>query len=334
MRDEKRMLQPAFQYFGGKRKVIEIVWERFGDVGNYIEPFAGSLAVLMRRPHWPWTGHRIETVNDLDGFVSNFWRAAKADPEGLAELVDYPVNEVDLLARHRWLVEKAGPRLERLKTDPEFYDLKAAAWWVWGICQWIGGGWCQHLGSMKLPHVGGPGMGVHRPGMQNRESLLSYFHALSRRLRGVRVACGDWSRVLGPSTISIASANGIFMDPPYLHTTSDGKVRTKGTYAHDSEDVADRAREWCLEHGDDPTLRIALCGYEGEHPMPATWTCVPWKATGGYGNQGKGKGRENAGRERIWFSPHCLTSAADSRLGLAPTSHQRLHRPARLRTDR
>ena len=30
------------------------------------------------------------------------------------------------------------------------------------------------------------------------------------------------------------------------------------------------------------------------------------KANGGYGSQSNGRGRENAGRETIWFSPHCL----------------------------
>jgi hypothetical protein len=39
--------------------------------------------------------------------------------------------------------------------------------------------------------------------------------------------------------------------------------------------------------------------------MPADWIEKEWKATGGYGNQGEGRGRENAGRERIWFSPAC-----------------------------
>ena len=31
-----------------------------------------------------------------------------------------------------------------------------------------------------------------------------------------------------------------------------------------------------------------------------------WKARGGYGSQSDGRGRENAARERIWFSPGCL----------------------------
>jgi DNA adenine methylase len=37
-------------YFGGKSRVAPQVWERFGDVANYVEPFAGSLAVLLGRP--------------------------------------------------------------------------------------------------------------------------------------------------------------------------------------------------------------------------------------------------------------------------------------------
>jgi DNA adenine methylase len=41
--------------------------------------------------------------------------------------------------------------------------------------------------------------------------------------------------------------------------------------------------------------------------VPESWECLSWKANGGYGNQGqKTQGRENAHRERIWFSPHCL----------------------------
>ena len=88
---------------------------------------------------------------------------------------------------------------------------------------------------------------------------------------------------------------------------TDEADRKDGLYAVDSLTVAHQVREWALEWGDDPRMRIALCGYDGEHEMPDSWACVAWKAKGGYGSQSEnGKGRENAGRERIWFSPHCL----------------------------
>lgn len=56
---------------------------------------------------------------------------------------------------------------------------------------------------------------------------------------------------------------------------------------------------------------IALCGYEGEHTMPDTWTCLPWKSRGGYAHIGdSGVGIANRERERIWFSPFCLQPGA------------------------
>lgn len=125
---------------------------------------------------------------------------------------------------------------------------------------------------------------------------------LADRLRNVRVCCGDWARVLGPSATEHIGTTAVLLDPPYSQRAD----RRKGIYREDSLDVADAARKWAIENGSNPRLRIALCGYEGEHEMPADWDCHAWKAPGGMGNTAHGKGRENASRERIWFSPNCL----------------------------
>jgi DNA adenine methylase len=121
---------------------------------------------------------------------------------------------------------------------------------------------------------------------------------LAIRLRRVRVCCGDWKRVLGPAATTCIGVTGVFLDPPY----GEAAGRDPQLYSHDSLSVASDVRAWCLENGDDPKLRIALCGYEGEHDMPPSWQCVPWAASGGYG---KGAAAANRYRERIWFSPHC-----------------------------
>ena len=42
-------LQAPFPYFGGKRRAASQVWQALGDPG-YVEPFAGSAAVLLGRP--------------------------------------------------------------------------------------------------------------------------------------------------------------------------------------------------------------------------------------------------------------------------------------------
>ena len=87
-------VKAPFPYFGGKSRIAGAVWERFGDVPNFVEPFFGSGAVLLSRPQ-PFAGS--ETVNDLDGMIANYWRATQADPDAVAQWADWPVNENDLI---------------------------------------------------------------------------------------------------------------------------------------------------------------------------------------------------------------------------------------------
>ena len=322
-------MKAPFPWFGGKSKVAPLIWDRFGDVRNYVEPFAGSLAVLLGRPSEP----KIETVNDLDFWIANFWRALQADPEVVAKHADWPVNEADLHARHLWLVRQTEFR-EKMKTDPDYFDVKIAGWWVWGISQWIGSGWCAErpiplkrvrigktAGVNGISYVSGisAGQGVHRSVNQKRPQLGGHggFHGvhasalgglyewmfqLSCRLRRVRVCCGDWKRILGPAATTCIGITGVLLDPPYaVEDRSD-------VYGEDSRDVACAVRQWAVANGDNPDLRIALCGYDTEHVMPASWTELAWKANGGFANQKseRTRGQENSNRERIWFSPHCL----------------------------
>lgn len=142
---EMEYMRAPFPWFGGKRRVAGLVWERFGDVGNYVEPFAGSLAVLLGRP----TAPRTETVNDKDGFVANFWRAVSNDPEGVADNADWPVNEADLHARHTLLQRHRETFTETMLEAPGYFDVQIAGWWLWGICCWIGTSWCGEKGMTK-----------------------------------------------------------------------------------------------------------------------------------------------------------------------------------------
>lgn len=110
-------MKSPYTYFGGKRKVAGIVWDAIGDVDRYIEPFAGSLAVLLDRP----SHHKkkFEVVNDKNGFICNFWRALKAEPDAVAAYADSPKFENDLHARHAWLVAMKDDLVARLEGDPE-----------------------------------------------------------------------------------------------------------------------------------------------------------------------------------------------------------------------
>jgi hypothetical protein len=101
---------------------------------------------------------------------------------------------------------------------------------------------------------------------------------------------------------------GVFLDPPYSHLGEDYS-RKEGLYSTDDTSVAGEVRQWCLEHGDDPLMRICLAGYagEGHESLEAQgWEVVAWKAAGGYSGQRKDGVNNNKHIERLWFSPFCL----------------------------
>ena len=319
------MTKAPFPWFGGKSRAASLIWAALGDVSNYVEPFAGSLAVLFGRPE-KHTG-RIVTVNDADGHLCNVWRALSADPDAVAQHADWPVSECDLSARHLWLVRQRDALTQRLQTDPDYFDARAAGWWIWGACAWIGTGWCSgegpwteadgqwrklpHLGdagrgiNRKLPHLGNAGRGINRqlPHLGNAgRGIADMLTPLSERLRRVRVACGDWRRVLSDSVTVKHGPTGILLDPPY----TDGFDAEGGCYsAGGGADVWHDAAAWAVEAGHDRRLRIVLCGYEGAWSVPPGWREVPWSTKGGYASQGDGT-NDNGRRERLWLSPGCL----------------------------
>jgi site-specific DNA-adenine methylase len=323
----KRVLtvKSPYPWFGGKSSIMAEVWKRLGETPNFVDPFMGSNAPLLSRAGWDWTAgkwadgkNRIETVNDKDCYVANFWRALNAAPDEVAKWADWPVNEADLHARHLWLVRNDN-FIERMRAEPDYYDTQVAGWWVWGLCQWIGGGWCKKMERpyQPRPHLLGAGMGVHKPSKQlphllgagrgvHKASLTDiyrYFDTLAARLRRVRVCCGDWMRVLGPTPTEHNGLTAIILDPPY----SAEAARNNKLYAEESLTVAHEVRQWAIANGDNPKLRIALFGYQDEHgqAMPENWECLAWKAHGGYSNR-NGNDNDNPHKERAWFSPHCL----------------------------
>lgn len=302
-------LAAPFPYFGGKSGACDEVWRALGDPENYVEPFAGSAAMLLGRPS---IGH-TETVNDADGFVANFWRAVSLDAEAVALHADWPCNEADLFARHSWLVRQRETLLDGLHSAPDWYDAKVAGWWCWGACNWIGSGWCSGTGpwvhdgetivdGRQLPHLGDAGRGTSA----SRSAFIrEWFDLLQARLRNVRVACGDWSRVLKDSVTTRHGLTGVFLDPPYTKGAMDYAAGGVGGA------LADDVRAWCLKNGDNKLLRIVLCGHAGEHDelLQHGWHSRTWAARKGYALTDEAAG--NSASETLWCSPHVVAHSPD-----------------------
>lgn len=205
---------------------------------------------------------------------------------------------------------------------------------MWGICSWIGSGWCSGDGPWRnidgVLSKGDTGQGVKRrrphsgnvrSGHQQQAKATALRRGagrqpeatrapdagpltdLAQRLRNVRVCCGDWERVCGPTPTTKLGLTGVFLNPPYaVEDRAD-------VYAWKISTSLAICRQWCIERGDDPLIRIALAGYNTEHGELEAhgWTVEAWKAHGGYGSQGATRGLSNAHRNAYSFSPHCLT---------------------------
>jgi DNA adenine methylase len=72
---------PPFAYYGGKSRLAPRIVELLPPHDHYVEPFAGSMAVLLaKRPSL------LETVNDIDGELMLFWRILRDRPADLARV--------------------------------------------------------------------------------------------------------------------------------------------------------------------------------------------------------------------------------------------------------
>lgn len=330
-------LRAPFPYFGGKRRAAARIWEALGDPGGYVEPFAGSAAVLLARPRAD--GPRVETLNDADAWLVNTWRAIRLSPEAVADHLDgWPPTEADYHARLAWLQHRRDDDLTSwLEGDPEAHDARAAAWWLYvmacGIGDPFGGGpWhvegdrlvdgrltghpagdegvnreLQVLGTQQgvhraLPYLGSGGRGTFRT--TNEDGLHVYMSTLAARLRAVRITCGDWRRVLTPAAARATAGRpgvAILMDPPY--STSGDLYATTNRRGDDRHlTISEEVREWCLTEG--RGYRIVLCGFDEEHDavLDHGWAKLTGRAGSGSGmNADPEAGR----RERLWASPEC-----------------------------
>lgn len=92
-------MKPPVPYFGGKMTVGPAIAALLPAHGHYVEPYCGSLAVLLAKAP---SDH--ETVNDLDQQLITFWRVLRNRPDDLAR--------VCALTPHSRIEQAAAEQLE------------------------------------------------------------------------------------------------------------------------------------------------------------------------------------------------------------------------------
>ena len=278
-----------FTYFGNKQRIAKVCWDIFGPTKAYVEPFCGCASMLLASPY----EHTFEAINDADCYVVNAFRAVKYHHEAVIEHLYNPRFEIDLHARHDYLVNhKHEFTLEMMRSDPKFCDPELAAWWIWGINLWIGSNWCSvnHtikgqswskkpvaynqgvLTSSKKPVAGNKG--VLNKG-NRRDIIDSMVSAVFDRLVDVSILHGDFERLLTPSYTTKFGSTAVFLDPPYMADYE--------CYEADDKDgsVWDRAKQWVIDNHTNKDLRIILCGELKQWP-DSPLRVLDWKRGAGY----------------------------------------------------
>ncbi len=101
-----------FGWYGGKFSHLAWLLPLLPTTHSYCEPFAGSGAVLLNKGPSP-----VETYNDLDGEVVNFFRVLRDDKEALVEAIGLSPFSREEFA----LACQLDPNLTQLERARRFY---------------------------------------------------------------------------------------------------------------------------------------------------------------------------------------------------------------------
>lgn len=192
------MTTPPFGYFGSKVKIARQIVALMPEHSGYIEPFAGSLSVLLAKP-----AVGLEVVNDLDGDLMTFWRMLRDQPEELVRicsLTPHSRSEYDA----SWPIPSDVPDLERARR-------------VWVKLSQGRSGVLRRTGWRynEAPR----GRTTMMPG--TIRGYVDRMVTVADRLRDVSLECRPALEII--SRYGRVPDNLLYIDPPYL-----GSVRTWG----------------------------------------------------------------------------------------------------------
>lgn len=186
-------MKAVLRYPGAKNRIAGWICSHIPEHDVYLEPYAGSLAVLLNKEPC-----HIETVNDLNDEVVNYFRVLRDSPGKLQSLVS-------LTPYSRAEYEKAY----------EYTDNEIERAWRFCVRCWMG------FGNSDVYRNG------FKSGQQRNSpnpakawaGLPGIMEAASRRLKNVQI-----ENLPAPELIRRYDTADVFMyiDPPYLQGTRKG----------------------------------------------------------------------------------------------------------------
>ncbi len=202
-------MKPPFAYFGGKTVIADRIVSLLPEHKHYVEPFAGSLAVLLAKPP-----SKLETINDIDGDLVLFWRVLRDRTE---ELVTAAAMTPHSRAEHQAAYDLPDDELERARR-------------VWVMLSQGRTGTMRRTGWRFFCNPAGTGNSMP----EYLDAYLQRMPPAAARLRHVSLECR-------PALDVIADYGQhpevcLYVDPPYEGVT---RPRTYDGYRHEMRATAD-----------------------------------------------------------------------------------------------
>lgn len=220
-------MKAVLKYPGAKNRIADWICSYIPPHDVYLEPFAGSLAILLNKPRC-----HIETVNDLDKDIVNFFRILRECPDELKkriELTPYARDE------YKTAFEPTEDVIEKARR----YCVRC--WQGFGNSQLYNNG----FKTGQQTHSPNPAMAW----AEIPETLL----LAAERLKGVQIenlpALELMKRYDTPDVF-------IYMDPPYLPETRKGYL-----YKHE---MTRADHEELLKAAVDHPGKIMISGYDND----------------------------------------------------------------------
>lgn len=194
-------------YPGGKTSLAPWIVEHLPSHECYVEPFAGSAAVLAEKER-----SRVEVLNDADEMLVRAYRTLRSRLDELEERL----REIPFARR----------------THNDWKEHLATGEWpednIEATARWLFLRYSQH--SAKLVDASGFKTSKKTNPARAWSNAKDALPALSDRLDAVIIESGDWETVAdrydGPDTL-------LYFDPPYAEGKGDELYRHSGEFSHD-----------------------------------------------------------------------------------------------------
>lgn len=219
-------MRRILNYPGSKWNMARFIISLMPPHTTYLEPFFGSGAVFFNKE-----ASQIETINDIDGRIVNFFRQCRNHPQELSRLI-----ELTPLSREEY------ERSYEISADP-LEDARRMMVRSW---QAIGGKTSDHTGWRA---------NIDQNGSKIVEwnNLDERIMAVANRLKGAQIEHQDAFKLLErynrPDVLT-------YVDPPYLMST-----RSKRHYAYE---FSDADHEALLDQLVDFKGKVIISGYESD----------------------------------------------------------------------